>query len=101
VDLIVSNPPYVPLSEASTLTTQVRDHEPHLALFVNDEDPLLFYRAIAEHAQAQMKAGGSLWFEGHHQYSRAVAELLREMNFQAVALHRDLSGNDRFIEART
>lgn len=100
VDLIVSNPPYVPLSESSTLATQVRDHEPHLALFVADDDPLLFYRAIAKHAREQMASGGTLWFEGHYQYSRAVADLLREMKFHSVELHKDLSGNDRFIEAQ-
>jgi release factor glutamine methyltransferase len=99
-DLVVSNPPYVPRSEEDGLSVQVRSHEPHLALFVDDADPLLFYRRIAEVALRTLPAGGSLWFEGHFLHAPAVAHMLRTMGFSEVAHYTDLSGNDRFIHAQ-
>lgn len=99
-DLIVSNPPYVPQTESPSLTAQVRDHEPHVALFVPDDDPLLFYRRITELALRSLDTGGMLWFEGHFEHSSAVADLLRTSGFIDVQLHKDLSGNHRFIEGR-
>lgn len=98
-DLLVSNPPYVPRSEEATLTEQVRAHEPHLALFVDDADPLLFYRRIAQLAMDTMPAGGQLWFEGHYKYTPATGDLLRGMGFTSVEVLQDLSSNDRFIHA--
>lgn len=98
-DLVVSNPPYVPRSEEEGLTTQVRAHEPHLALFVDDTDPLLFYRRIGELVVATLGIGGELWFEGHYKHTPATGELLRGMGFTAVEVLQDLSGNHRFIHA--
>jgi release factor glutamine methyltransferase len=98
-DLVVSNPPYVPRSEEDGLSMQVRAHEPHLALFVDDADPLVFYRCIGEVAFRTLPTGGSLWFEGHFVHAPAVADMLRTMGFPEVALYTDLSGNDRFIHA--
>ncbi len=100
VDLLVSNPPYVPRSESSTLMPQVRDHEPQGALFVDDDDPLLFYRAIADHVLRSVRSGGAIWFEGHYIHARAVTEMLKEKELREVRLHKDISGQDRFIEAR-
>ncbi len=100
IDLIVSNPPYVPRSESRSLSTQVRDHEPHVALFVDDEDPLKFHRAIADHAFRSLSPNGSIWFEGHYFHSCAVADLMDEKGFQDVRLIMDMAGQDRFITAR-
>lgn len=98
-DLVVSNPPYVPRSEAVSLMAQVRDHEPHVALFVDDADPLLFYRRIAELAKATLPVGGTLWFEGHYLHTPEVGEWLIAQGWKDVIVERDLSGNPRFIHA--
>ncbi len=99
-DLLVSNPPYVPRAEEASLMTQVRDHEPQLALFVEDANPLQFYTTIAHHAWERMQPDGMLWFEGHHIHSLSVARMLEEIGFRDVRLHKDISGQDRFIEAK-
>ena len=99
-DLIVSNPPYVPLTELDTLAPNVRDHEPHLALFVDDADPLRFHRAIARHALNALDPDGALWFEGHHLNVLAGAEMLRELGFPRTTTATDLGGLPRFIHAR-
>jgi len=96
-DLIVSNPPYVPRSEESTLSPHVREHEPHIALFVDGEDPLRFYRAIADHALIALAVGGELWFEGHHLHTPAVGRLLEDLGYSSVRVLNDLSGTPRFI----
>lgn len=95
--LVVSNPPYVPRSEEAELAEHVRAHEPHLALFVEAEDPLLFYRSIAATAWEGMDQGGVLWFEGHHLYADAVGGMLEAKGFKAVEVTKDMSGNKRFI----
>jgi release factor glutamine methyltransferase len=97
VDLIVSNPPYVPRGEEASLAEHVHAHEPHLALFVEDTDPLLFYRAIAHKAWTALNVGGDLWFEGHHVHSPEVGELLVEHGYSEVQVFKDLSGHPRFI----
>ena len=99
-DLIVSNPPYVPLSEMDTLAPNVREHEPHLALFVDDADPLRFHRAIGKLALGALDTGGELWFEGHHLHVPAGADMLRGMGFAEARAMEDLSGLPRFIHAR-
>ena len=98
-DLIVSNPPYVPRSEEATLDRNVRDHEPHLALFVEDIDPLLFYRVIGQRALDLLPAGGELWFEGHHIHSPEVGHLLERLGYTSVRVLNDLSGTPRFVSA--
>jgi release factor glutamine methyltransferase len=98
-DLIVSNPPYVPRSEEASLDSVVRDNEPHIALFVEDDDPLLFYRAIAHQALQALSKGGHLWFEGHYRYATGVGELLSALGFTTVEVLHDLSGNPRYIHA--
>lgn len=100
VDLLVSNPPYVPRSEETSLSVEVRDHEPHLALFVEDDDPLRFYKVIGEHALIGLEPDGELWFEGHYIHSKAATEMLMRKGFRSVALHTDLSGLNRFIHAQ-
>lgn len=99
-DLIVSNPPYIPRSEEASLSVNVREHEPHLALFVEDVDPLLFYRVIAQRALTLLPARGELWFEGHHTHTPAVGRMLEDLGYSAVRVLLDLSGSPRFIHAR-
>lgn len=98
-DLVVSNPPYVPRSEEQDLSPNVREHEPHLALFVDDVDPLLFYRVIGRKALHQLTPSGQLWFEGHYIHSPAVGELLKGMGYSDVQVIKDLSGAPRIIRA--
>lgn len=98
-DLVVSNPPYVPRAEACTLEAHVRDHEPALALFVEDEDQLRFHRAIALHAKQALVPGGHLWFEGHHRTIAALPALLGAMGYRDAHLLHDLSGAPRFVHA--
>ena len=98
-DLIVSNPPYVPASETSSLAAEVVEHEPASALFVPEDDPLLFYRSIGALAFRALKPGGALWFEGHWKYSGAVGNLLEGLGFASVLVEKDMSGNPRFISA--
>lgn len=98
-ELVVSNPPYVPRAEARSLAEHVRAHEPAAALFVDDDDPLCFFRRIATLAWEGMAPCGSLWFEGHHLHSGTVGELLAAMGFRDVEVIKDLSGTPRFIHA--
>jgi release factor glutamine methyltransferase len=99
-DLIVSNPPYVPRSEEASLASNVREYEPHLALFVEDIDPLLFYRVIAQRAMDMLPSGGDLWFEGHHVHTPEVGRMLEALGYAEVRVLKDLSGAPRFIHAR-
>lgn len=98
-DLVVSNPPYIPRDEAPTIARHVIHHEPHNALFVPGDDPLLFYRAIGEAAFARMPDGGSLWFEGHPRTATKAAAILKRIGWKDVAVEKDLSGKSRFIRA--
>lgn len=99
IDLVISNPPYVPRSEASTLDRHVAEHEPHLALFVSDADPLLFYRVIAERAWESLVEGGEVWFEGHVEHAVKVGGMLEQFGYSSVNVLDDLSGSPRFIHA--
>lgn len=97
VDLVVSNPPYIPVEEADSLLARVRAREPYTALFAPEGDALAFYRAIGKAALRVLPAGGRLWFEAHYRHAAEAAALLREAGFKQVDLLRDMSGNHRFI----
>jgi release factor glutamine methyltransferase len=97
--LVVSNPPYVPRSESATMQPQVLRHEPHTALFVDDDDPQLFYRSIAMAAGRSMGPGDQLWFEAHYRHAAGSADVARSAGFTRVELLQDISGNPRFIHA--
>ena len=99
-DIIVSNPPYICESEKKDMESTVTDHEPHLALFVPDNDPLLFYRRIAEYAAEVLNSGGWLMFEINRAYGREVSDMLRSMNFSDVSLAEDQFANPRIVTAR-
>jgi len=99
-DLVVSNPPYILKSEAISMHKNVLNHEPHIALFVEDSDPLIFYRRIVGFAMKNLKPNGQLWFEINESQGENVANLLENMFFQDVRIYHDLSGKDRFVFGR-
>lgn len=92
-DLVVSNPPYVLDGERSEMRLNVTDYEPEGALYVPDDDPLLFYRAIA--GLPLLKPGGELWFEINERYGDAVAALLTENGYTSVQVLKDIHGRER------
>lgn len=97
-NIIVSNPPYIPMKESSMLDKNVTDWEPHLALFVPNNDPLLFYRTIAGFALQHLSPGGALYFECHQQFASQVVVMLEKAGFEAT-LKQDLFGNERMVKA--
>ena len=96
-DLIVSNPPYICDSERSAMDDNVLLHEPHTALFVPDDDPLRFYRAIARYALLTLNIGGSLLFECNTRYAEATGTMLRDMGFEEVTVSDDCFNLPRFV----
>lgn len=98
-DIIVSNPPYIRASEKSTMSKNVLEHEPHLALFVEDNDPLLFYKAIADFAFKNLIPKGILYFEINEALGGDVKKMLEEKGFKNVEVKKDMSGKDRIIVA--
>ena len=94
-DIIVSNPPYVRNLEKQEIKKNVLDNEPHLALFVEDNDALIFYRKIAELAQKNLSENGQLFFEINQYLGQEMIDLLEKMNFKNIELRKDIYGNDR------
>lgn len=97
-NIIISNPPYIKKSEKGTMSANVVDHEPHVALFVPDEDALIFYRKIASFGLSHLKKNGQLFFEINQLLGKEVCTLLEEMGYDPI-LRKDLHGNDRMIMA--
>lgn len=98
-DVIVSNPPYICEEEAVEMEKNVVEHEPQVALFVPDEDPLLFYRRIGTIGQELLVAGGRLFFEINRRFGQEVVNLLEGMGYQEVELRKDSWGNERMVKA--
>lgn len=98
-DILVSNPPYVCENEAAEMSEIVLMHEPRLALFVPDEDPLVFYRAIGRFGLKHLKPNGLLYFEINAAYGRATCQLLMELGYHNVELRCDVTGRDRMVKA--
>lgn len=96
--VIVSNPPYICNKERAEMDSHVTDHEPHSALFVPDDDPLLFYKAITHFAKGHLLSGGKLLFEINRAYGEETADVLRSYGFQEVAVIKDQFGNDRIVK---
>lgn len=96
-DIIISNPPYVKESEKALMSTNVLQYEPDLALFVKDNDPLLFYRAILNYSLHHLKKSGRLWFEINENHSRELVNLMREYAFDEIMVYQDLNDKDRYI----
>lgn len=98
-DIIVSNPPYVRRSEMKAMHRNVTEYEPHEALFVPDDDPLLYYRAIADIADARLEPGGALWLEVNEQLAAETAALLHSNIFEEISIIKDIMDKERFIKA--
>jgi release factor glutamine methyltransferase len=98
-DIIVSNPPYIRKLEQEQMRENVLNYEPHLALFVNNEDPLQFYKAIAEYALKNLKMNGVLYFEINEYLGNQMLQLLENYNFNSIELKQDIFGKDRMIKA--
>ena len=98
-DLIVSNPPYICEKEKADMEKNVLEHEPSLALFVPDEDPLKFYRAIAEYASSALKSGGALYFEINPIYEKETRKMLLKLDFKDIETKEDAFGKKRMMRA--
>jgi release factor glutamine methyltransferase len=96
-DVIVSNPPYVRNLEKHEIKKNVLDYEPHLALFVDDSDALLFYRKIAQLALKSLTPNGKLFFEINQYLGKETVELVEQLGFKNIELRKDFMGNDRMI----
>lgn len=99
-DVVVSNPPYIPRSEMASMHRNVTGYEPHEALFVDDSDPLVFYRAIARAACAMLSDGGSLLFEVHELLAEKTAEAVGAEGFADVRIEKDCFGKQRMVCGR-
>ncbi|MEO6850523.1 MAG: peptide chain release factor N(5)-glutamine methyltransferase [Mucilaginibacter sp.] len=97
--LIISNPPYVTPTDKKQMDINVTDFEPHNALFVPENDPLIFYNAIADFASTHLEQGGLLFFEINENYGEQIVELLDHKQFKDIELRKDMSGRDRMIMA--
>ena len=100
-DLIVSNPPYICEKEKADMEKNVLEHEPSLALFVPDEDPLKFYSAIAEYASSALKSGGALYFEINPIYEKETREMLLKLDFKDIETKEDAFGKKRMMRAKS
>ena len=96
-DFIVSNPPYICKREAVEMEKNVLEHEPSLALFVPDDDPLLFYRAIAEYGLHALKPEGALVFEINEAYGPETAQLMMSLGYSQVQISKDIFEKERFV----
>lgn len=98
--LVVSNPPYVPVIDKGSMQGHVLEHEPHLALFVDDADPQRHYRAIATAAALVLIPGDLLWLEVHYLHAYGTLKVVKDAGFKEAGLINDLSGHPRFIRGR-
>ncbi len=98
-DIIVSNPPYVRELEKSKMQKNVLSNEPHLALFVKNNNPLLFYDKIADFAKENLNLNGELYFEINQELGKETTKLLKNKGFQNIELQKDIFGNDRMVKA--
>ena len=98
-DIIVSNPPYIKENEKSAMHANVLNWEPHTALFVPDNDPLLFYRTIAKKGLSMLRNGGRLYFEINRAHGKETAEMLAALGYTSIELRKDFAENDRMIRA--
>lgn len=100
VNHLISNPPYIPVKEKSTMSQVVLNNDPDLALFVPDNDPLLFYRKIAELGLKAILDGGFLWFELHENYAEETAAMVKNLGYKNVVVKRDMQEKLRMLKAQ-
>ena len=99
-DVVVSNPPYIPHTDATSMLPNVLNHEPHIALFVPDSDPLLFYRRIVTFCEQYLNIDGSVFVEIHEELSEETMQLFHKAGFANIELRKDLQGKSRMIKAQ-
>ncbi|MBA4167677.1 MAG: peptide chain release factor N(5)-glutamine methyltransferase [Chitinophagaceae bacterium] len=99
VDIIVSNPPYIPWKEKLSMQKNVVAHEPHQALFVEDNDPLVFYKALAEMGRKKLRFPGKIYVEIHEDLAGETAEVFRLAGYNTIEIKKDMQGKDRMIRA--
>ena len=99
LDIIVSNPPYISESEKILMKKNVLEYEPHSALFVKNDRPLVFYEAISNFALLNLKSGGQLWFEINEFYGEKIVKMLEDKCFAGIELIKDLNGKNRIVTA--
>lgn len=99
-DIIVSNPPYIPYREAHLMPENVKQFEPHLALFIDNENPLVFYEVIADFAKQKLNKNGYLFFETNEFNAKEVLNMLGNKIFTNIVLEQDMEGKDRMIRAQ-
>lgn len=100
LDFIVSNPPYITEAEKTEMRQNVLAYEPHLALFVEDNNPLLFYEAIADFGLSRLKEEGLLYFEINEHFGKEICEMLQKRGYKEIVLKQDMQGKDRMIRCR-
>ncbi len=99
LDILVSNPPYIARYEQNLMNPNVVKYEPHIALFVNDNDPLLFYKALADQGKAALKPVGQILVEINERLGAEIVELFLQSGYNPVSVIQDLSGKDRIVIA--
>ena len=99
LDVLVSNPPYIPNKDRQQMAANVLDYEPEMALFVSNEDPFIFYRRIAQLGLNSLKSGGKLYFEIHERFGSEIVNLLSGIGYSHVHLFQDMQGKDRMVSA--
>ena len=97
---IVSNPPYIPQKDKAAMAANVLQHEPHLALFVEDNDPLAFYSAIADFADHHLAKNGSIYLEIHEAMAAGIVNLYRQKGYASIEVRKDLQGKDRMVRIK-
>lgn len=99
IEVLVSNPPYVTGKQKKVMHKNVVENEPHLALFVDDNDPLIFYRRIAQIGKSKLKKGGKLYFEINEEFGKETADLVRALGYSNVQVRKDINGKNRMLRA--
>ena len=99
-DCIISNPPYIPSNERESIAENVLNFEPEISLFVGNDNPLIFYKAIVEYAKSNLSENGILFFEIHPDFSAEISDLLKLKGFINIELRKDLQGKNRMIKAQ-
>lgn len=99
VDILVSNPPYIPLADKKSMQPNVVAHEPHMALFVPDNDALVFYKVLAQFGKERLYAGGAIYVEIHENLGSEVASLFEKEGYEGVTIRKDMQGKDRMVKA--
>lgn len=97
VDVVVSNPPYIPISHREFMRPNVTEHEPSIALFVDDNDPLLFYRSIARRARTMLRMGGKLYFEIYENFADEIRVMLSSEGYSNIVVREDFRGKQRMV----